>query len=328
MEKLDTGLVHSSVDQSSRGQWLRSSYSADVSVVIVNYNTRVMLERTLDTLLSSGQQSVMEIIVVDNASKDGSVEMVCQKFPQVICLANQQNRGHTGGSNQGMACAAGRYLFLLNSDTIILPKAVDILVRYLDTHPHVGAVAGKVLNVDGTIQGTIKSFPTPLAALFGRYSVLTRLFPRNPFSRRYLVYLDQDFTQPFTTDSASACALMARREVVQRAGPLDERYFLYWNDVDWCRGIWEAGYEVHCVPQSVIVHDEHKGGTRAGWKRILTSTLDFHRGAYRYYRKWHVTQAWSPRHLAVIAALTLRAMLVLATEQVRWIAQRKKKLSQ
>lgn len=319
---MNAGAV-SSVEPSGEQSWLRSSYCADVSVVIVNYNARAMLERTLDTLYGSGQRCSMEVIVVDNASADGSVEMVRARFPQVRCVANSQNLGGTRGNNMGMQMACGRYLCLLNNDTIIFDGAIDTLVRYLDEHPQVGAAGGKVLNIDGSIQGTVKSFPTPAAALFGRSSLLTRLFPWNPLSRRYLVYLDQDFSRPFAAGSVSSCAIVARREAVLKAGPMDPRYFVYWNDVDWCRSIWEVGYEVHCVPQSVIIHDEHKGGTQGSRKRSRASIIDFHRGAYIYYRKWHVPYRWHPRHLIAVAGLTARAGLMLGLEQVRWAMRRR-----
>src|SRR5262249_4294616 len=152
-----------------------------------------MLARTLETLFGSNQRSSLEVILVDNASYDGSVELVRERFPQVRLVVNRENAGLTRANNQGMELASGRYIFLLNNDTIILPDSVDALVRYLDAHPQVGAVGGKVLNIDGSIQGTVKAHPTPMAALFGRHSPLTRLFPNNRFSRRYLMYMGQSF---------------------------------------------------------------------------------------------------------------------------------------
>ena len=302
----------------ARRRWQLDAYSCDVSVVIVNYNARDMLDRTLRTLFESGQRSTLEVIVVDNASADGSTELVAKRYPQVRLVANPHNAGLTRANNQGMALATGRYLLLLNNDTIIRPDAIDALVRYLDAGRHVGAVGGKVLNLDGTIQGTVKAHPTPLAALFGRNSPLTRLFPNNRFSRRYLSYMSAGFDAPFAAGSVSLCAMLVRREALEAAGPIDERYFVYWCDVDWCKAIWESGYEVHCTPESVIVHDEHKGGTRASKKRSRAAIVDFHRGAYLYYAKWHLTQAWRPAHLATILALSARAALVIAAEEASW----------
>jgi N-acetylglucosaminyl-diphospho-decaprenol L-rhamnosyltransferase len=295
-----------------------SGYAADVSVVIVNYNARRMLERTLDTLFESRPRRSLEVIVVDNASKDGSVELVRGHYPQVRCVANERNLGYTRANNQGMALATGRYLLLLNNDTIVYPGAVDLLAGHLDAHPRVGAAGSKVLNIDGTVQGTIKNPPTAAAALFGRHSPLTRLFPRNRFSRRYLLYLEQDFAAPFPAGSVSTCALLVRREAIERAGPMDERFFVYWSDVDWCRAMWAAGFEVWCVPDSVIVHDEHKGGTRPGRRRTWATIKDFHRGAYVYYRKWHVRRPWHPNHAAAAAGLAGRAVVVLAAEHLYW----------
>ncbi len=301
--------------------WLLEQYTADVSIIIVSFNTREVVEGTIAALLASEQRSRMEVIVVDNHSHDGTVDMIRANFPSVVIAANPVNLGHSGGCNQGMRLAKGRHLFCLNSDTVMRSGALDTLVAYLDERPYVGAASPKVLNPDGSIQGTIKSFPTPAAALFGRYSVLTRLFPNNRWSRRYLSYLDRDFGPAFRCDSVSACAVMLSREALQKAGAFDERFFLYWNDVDLCKSIWKAGFEVHCVPSAAIVHDQHKGGTRAGLLRRFTSTIDFHKGAFRYYRKWHITGRWNPVALAAASALALRAGVSLAAEASRWLMQ-------
>ncbi len=307
--------------------WVLPSYSADVSVIIVNYNTREMLERTLDTLIRSEQGIQIEVVVIDNDSRDGSADMVRTKFPAVVCVANSVNLGHTGGCNQGMALARGRHLYLLNSDTMMRPRALGLLSDYLDSHSAVGAAAGKVLNPNGTIQGTVKSFPTPWAALFGRYSILTRLLPNNRYSRKYLAYRNQKFDRPFAAETVSACAIMVRREAIEKAGPMDTRYFLYWNDTDWCRAIWEAGFEIHVVPDAIVVHDQHKGGTRAGLKRCVKSAIDFHLGAYKYYRKWHIRSVWRPANFIAIAGLSARAAVVVAAELAGWVFGLQKKES-
>ncbi|NTU79344.1 MAG: glycosyltransferase family 2 protein [Chloroflexales bacterium] len=305
-------------------RWLRPRYSAEVSVVIVNFNARAMLDRTLKTLFTSGQRSTMEVLVIDNGSQDGSQALVAESYPQVRLVANERNLGLTRANNQGMELAEGRYILLLNNDTIISPDAVDALVRYLDQHPGVGAVGGKVLNIDGSIQGTVKAHPTPMAALFGRRSALTRLWPNNPFSRRYLTYMHVGFDAPFAAGSVSSCAMLVRREAIAGAGPIDERFFVYWSDVDWCRAIWEAGFEVHCTPESVIVHDEHKGGTHAGRKRSRAAIVDFHRGAYLYYSKWCVAAAWHPLHLAAMAGLAVRGALVMLLEDLLWARRQRR----
>jgi GT2 family glycosyltransferase len=301
----------------------RERRAPDVSVVMVNYNTRDMLERALRTLFESAPRVSLEVVVVDNASRDGTLEMLRDRFPQVRRVANTGNVGHAVGCNDGMAAASGRHVLLLDTDTIVHAGAVDTLAAYLDAHPGVGAVGPKVLNIDGTLQGTVKSLPTPMAALFGRHSPLTRLFPNNRFSRRYLVYLKEEPRRPFAAGSVSSCALMARREAIERAGPMDPRHFIYWDDVDWCRAIWASGYEVHYVPAATIVHDEHKGGSRAGRKQSLASIVAFHRGAYLYYRKWHVRSPWSPAHVLAVAGLTARALVVLGSEQARWLLRRR-----
>lgn len=301
-----------------RRSWVLPAYEVNVSAVIVNYNGRDLLKRTLETLGASGVTSTLEVIVVDNGSTDGSNEMVRSEFPSVRCIANESNLGLTRSNNQGMVAARGRYLYLPDNDIIVMPDTVDALARYLDDHPEAGAVGSKVLNVDGTLQGTMKSLPTPMSALFGRNSVLTRLFPRNRFSRRYLAYAEADLSQPFRIGSVARCSMMVRREAIERAGPMDERYFVYWSDVDWCRAISEAGFEVHCVPASVVIHDEHQGAKSGRRRRSRRAISDFHRGAYHYYRKWHVRRPWHPNHIVAVVGLTLRGSVVLVTEQVRW----------
>lgn len=301
---------------SPRGsRWILPEYAAEVSIIIVSFNTCDVLKRALRSICELPCESPVEVIVIDNASRDASAVMVRDEFPKVKCVANSKNLGHTGGCNQGIELARGRYLMLLNSDTILQPGALEQLADYLDRHPRVGAVGPKVLNLDGTIQGTVKRFPTPAAALFGRFSILTRWLPRNSLSRRYLVYLDEDFTRPFAVDSASAAALMVRREAIEAAGLLDPRFFLYWNDVDWCRSIWASGFEIHCVPQAVLHHEEHHGGSRGSALRRLKTLANFHLGAYHYYRKWHVRKFWHPNHLLAIIGLTLRAAAVITVDQ-------------
>lgn len=297
-------------------QWIRDHYGFDVSIIIVNYKARDMLRLCLETLRSTIARASVEVIIVDNDSGDGSVEMMRAEFPDVKCLAIPVNLGHSGGCNKGMEAASGRYLFLLNNDTQLKPGAIETLAAYLDKNPRIGAAAPKVLNADGTVQGTIKRFPTSAAAIAGRYSLLARLVPNNRLSRHYLIYLDEDFTEPFRVDSASAAALMVRREAIAVAGPLDERYFLYWNDVDWCRSFLTHGYEVHCVPDAVLVHDQHKGGTECNPTQSRRSAIDFHLGAYRYYRKWHIPSSFHPMNAIAIIGLASRAAMVIAVGEI------------
>ena len=294
-------------------------FEADVTVIIVNYKTPHVLQRGLESIFASRQQVRYEVIVIDNASGDHSAEMVRQKFPQVRCIANQENLGHTGGCNQGMKLAKGRFLFLLNSDTILPDSTLNILVRYLDLHLNVGAVAPRVMNVDGSVQGTVKRFPSPWAALFGRFSILTRLFPQNPWSQHYLLYSSQHSDEPFPVDTASGAALMVRREAITRAGMLDPQFFLYWNDVDWCRSIWQSGLEIHCVPASQLLHEEHHGGSRNGLRQRWKTVVNFHYGAYLYYRKWHIPHRWHPLNGIAIIGLTARDGLVMFAEQLQGV---------
>lgn len=290
----------------------------DCSAIIVTYNRRTMLERTIESLLASSPAIRLEVIVVDNRSTDGTAAMLDERFPAIKRIQNSTNVGLTRAVNQALAIATGRCIGLFDNDIIVQPGAIEAMVDYLDANPMVGAVGSKVLNPDGSIQGSVKAAPTPLAALFGRHALLTRLFPHNRLSRRYLIYLDHDFSESFAAGSVSACAMMLRRTAIERAGPMDERFFVYWSDVDWCRAIWSAGLAVHCLPKAVVIHDEHSGQVRQRRPRSWAAIRDFHLGSYRYFRKWYSPRHWHPFHGLALVGLAGRALLILATEHGGW----------
>src|ERR1700730_11640423 len=158
-----------------------------VSIIVPSFNTRQVLLRTLIAVRAALVDTTAEVIVVDNASADGSAEAVADLFPEVRVIRNQVNRGFAGAVNQGLAEAAGAYWLLLNSDTEVLPGFLEALIRYVVAHPKVAVAAPRLLNSDGTDQGTARSFPTPAAFFFGRKSPLTRLWPDNPWSAPYFV---------------------------------------------------------------------------------------------------------------------------------------------
>ena len=156
-------------------------------------------------------------------------------------------------------------------------------------------------------QGTARSFPTAAASIFGRRSFLTRLFPNNRWSRRYLSGREHPDTAPFEVDWVSGAAMMVRRDAIDRVGELDEKFFMHWEDADWCHRMKDAGYGVFCVPASRIVH--HEGGSRRGWPpRQLRA---FHEGAFRYYAKHHAPW-WSPLRYVAAAGLAARAAALIA----------------
>ena len=197
-------------------------------------------------------------------------------------------------------------LLLLNPDTLVTPGALDQMVDFLDSEPRAGAVGPKLLNPDGSDQGTARSFPTPAAAVFGRRSPVTRAFPRNRFSKRYLSGRDHAGSEPFEVDWLSGACLMVPRRVADQVGVLDEAYFMYWEDADWCRRIKLAGYSVHCVASSEVVHDE---GARRG--ASAQQVRWFHQSAYRYWAKHHASGPRAVLRPLAWGALQSRASAVV-----------------
>jgi GT2 family glycosyltransferase len=279
----------------------------DVSVITVSYECRELLRESLASLAAAAGPRAYEVIVVDNLSTDGVVEMLRREWTPVAVFEMGENAGFARANNRAIAAARGRYVFLLNPDTVALPGSIAALVDFLDTTPSAGVAAPRLLNTDLTDQGTARSFPTAVAAVFGRRSVMTKLFPRNRWSRRYLRGRSEQGMTPFEVDWVSGAAMMVRRETIQSVGTLDERFFMHWEDADWCHRIKDAGWSVYCVPAAQIVHRE--GGSRRGWPpRQLRA---FHEGAFRYYAKHHARHWWNPLRYVAAAGLGGRAAMLI-----------------
>ncbi|MBI5957016.1 MAG: glycosyltransferase family 2 protein [Chloroflexi bacterium] len=233
----------------------------DLSVVIVSYNTRELLRDCLRSVFRSedGGGSAerrgsthwpFEVWVVDNASTDGSAEMVRQEFPQAKLIANGENRGFAAASNQAIEQCSGRYVLLLNPDTIVLDDALGSLVRFMDAHPRVGVAGARLVNRDGSFQHSAFRFPTLWMSLFDFYSPNHRI-TNSRLNGRYPV---RDYDHPFPIDHPLGACLMVRRETIQQVGLLDERFFMYCEEVDWCLRIKRAGWEIYYVPEARVVH--------------------------------------------------------------------------
>jgi GT2 family glycosyltransferase len=286
---------------------------ADLSVLIVTYNSRAFVGECIDAVVTGVRRHTVEIVVADNASADGSADYVRAGFPGVDVIDIGRNAGFAVANNRAWKQSRGRHVVLLNGDAIVTPGALDILVEFLDEHPDAGVVAPQLLNPDGSDQGTARTFPTPAAAVFGRRSPLTRLFPRNRYSRRYLAGREHTGDEPFAVDWVSGACRMIPRRIVERVGPLDEGFFMHWEDADWCRRVKAAGFGVWCVPAARVVHAE--GGSRGGWPAV--QVRHFHRSAYRYYAKHHLTGARRVLRPVARAALTARASLIIGRDALR-----------
>ena len=233
----------------------------DLTVVVPSYNTRDLMEQTLRTVLEASAGLQVEVIVVDNASRDGSAEMVEQNFPEIELIRNERNLGFAAANNIAFRRSRGRYVLLLNSDTIVRPDTLGCLVQFLDDHPEAAAAGCKILNPDGTLQlESRRSFPTPMAAFY-KLSGLSRLFPDSRrFGRYNLTYLDEE--QVSQVDALSGSCMMVRRRVIDEVGPLDEDYFMYGEDIDWCYRMQQAGWKIYYVPDTEIIHFRGESGKK------------------------------------------------------------------
>jgi GT2 family glycosyltransferase len=287
-----------------------------VSVVIVNWNAGEALHACLGALFASEGGKSHQVILVDNASTDGSQTIPASAYPALEVIQNTQNLGFARAVNQGLRAARGQLVVVLNPDVILWPSAVSRLLQFMATHPEAGVAGPRLLDPDGTVQGSARRDPSAWTALFGRSAPLTHLFPNNPVSQRELPALSVEGHAPIEVDWLSGACLVARRTAWEQVGLLDERFFLFWEDADWCLRFRQAGWGVYYVPAACGVH--FVGVSRAG--RRLGSILDFHVSAYRYYRKHRLPSAVHP--LTMLVGTGLLVSLTLRSVQALWPRRR------
>lgn len=222
----------------------------DLSIVIVNWNTREMLRDCLNSVFAGLDSLRAEVWVVDNASEDGSPEMVAEDFPQVKLIRNTENRGFAAANNQALALAQGRHVLLLNSDTLVLGSVLPASVAWLDANPEVGVMGCRVLNTDHSLQKTCSMFPS-LLNLSLQAAGLTRL-PGRFFDRYRMERWDRRCERD--VDVVSGCYMLVRRDAMEQVGLLDEDFFFYGEETDWCRRFAQAGWRLTFAPVGEIVH--------------------------------------------------------------------------
>ena len=224
----------------------------DVSVVIASWNAKRHLLDCLRSIEADDGSVSIETIVVDNASSDGSPEAVQEEFSRATLIRNPVNLGFARANNIGIERASGRYVCLMNSDVLVRPGTLGLLVEFMDSRPAVGLAGPRVLNPDGSLQPSCRTFPG-FANSLSRAFAVHRLLPRSPrFGGEMMTYWRHDAER--SVDAVSGCFCLARREALRDVGPLDERFFLYSEDVDWCMRVHEAGWDVRFCPEAEAVH--------------------------------------------------------------------------
>ena len=243
----------------------------DISVIIVNYNNSKLLEECLKSLYTSTHKASLEVIVIDNASSDDSVHMVKTLFPEVKVIENKQNLGFIKATNQGLRIYSGRYALLLNDDTAVKDGAIDKMLKFMNKNPKAGACGPKLLNKDGTIQR--------------QGSLLGKRFWLAP--------------QPKEIGFLVGACLMVRRETIDKVGILDENFFFYTDDLDWCKRIKKAGWKIYFLPEPEVIHYKGWSSTRVFNKRLFVEGF---RGGLYFCRK----------HYGLIAYIIYRLLLLIS----------------
>jgi hypothetical protein len=253
-----------------------------LSIVIVNYNVKNLLKKCLESIFKYQKDIEFEVIVIDNSSKDHSQEMLQRDFPQIKLIENKRNLGFSRACNQGIKESQARYILLLNPDTELTPGGFKKMMDFMDSKPGIGICGPKMVNEEGKLQFSCRSLPSYLTAISSSQSILNRIFPYNFLSKKYLLK-NQDHSQISEVDWVSGSCLLAKREMLEKEGLLDERFYMYVEDVDLCFRAKKLGFSVFYFPQVVVVH--HIG--KSTQKRKFTMLLEHHRSMYYFYRKHH-----------------------------------------
>lgn len=258
----------------------------DVSIIIVSFNTKDLLRACL------AQVAAGEIIVVDNGSVDGSVEMVKKEFPNIVLIANSENRGFAAANNQGLKRARGRYLLLLNSDTEAPQGSVEEVVRFMDEHPDIGVVGAKLMLPNGTMDPAChRGFPTPWAAV--TYSTgFEKALPRSRFFGEYHQGY-KNMNEPHEIDSPSGAFYFLRREVYESVGSLDEDYFMYGEDLDWSYRIKQKGWKIYFYPRVTVLHRKKQSGRASGDPVLRKKTQQYFYETMKLFYKKHYAHRYS-----------------------------------
>lgn len=255
----------------------------EISIIITNYKTRGLLKQCLKGIYLFPPSVPFEIIVVDNNSGDGSVELVKEQFPQVKLIASDQNLGFHKGNNLGIKESSGKYVVILNTDIAFLDNSLDKMYQFMEAHPESALMGPKLKNPDGSIQLSCMKFPGPMVPIYRR-TFLGNL----PFAKKAIDdYLMVDFKHDEirTVDWILGACIMVRREAIDKVGPMDEYLFLYFGDVAWCNKFWQSGYKVYYFADTNIIHYHKRESAQSGIfsKIFWIHIIDW----IKYLKKYH-----------------------------------------
>lgn len=280
----------------------------NVSIIIVNWNTEALLRDCLRSVYGQIPEADCEVIVVDNASTDGSREMIRNDFPEVVLIENAANRGFAAANNQGIAVAKGRYVLLLNSDTVVLDNCIANIISFADARRRAGVIGCRVLNSDRTLQRTCFMFPSILN-LFLSSTYLYKIFPTSRFfGRELMTWWDANDVRE--VDIVKGCFMLIRREAIEEVGGLDENFFMYAEETDWCYRFKKCGWEVMFAPVGEIIHYGGQSTTQIPVAMIVQLRLSILKFIRKHYgRRSHVIARFL---VALFFAIRLPVWLAMA----------------
>lgn len=281
-----------------------------VDIIIINWNTKDLLERLLNSIRQSTGFDDIHCVVADNGSVDGSAEMVRMRFPEVEVLDNNVNLGYGVAANAAIENTQGEFIFLLNSDTEVYEDTIDKLVSFMNQHIKAGAAGPKLLNTDGSLQYSCRRFPNLWMGTF--HALLGLVWKSNPYTRAYKME-DWDHMTLNIVDWISGAAMFLRRQAIEEIGLFDERYFMYVEDVDLCWRLKKAGWQVFYYPSAQVLHHIAKSSE----KRTARMIAEHHRSVYKFYRSQSRTK-WSLLYAPfVIVGLMVRALVVIIGNRMK-----------
>jgi len=281
-----------------------------IDIVIVNYKSTHYLLKSLKSVYDSIRDIPVRVFVYDNDSRNG-VDRVSTAFPRVILTKNLLNIGFGRAVNKCIKQGTAPYVLILNPDTIIKDGFFGSILQYIENNPDIGIVGPKVLNTDGSLQGSARAFLKPWMAFFGRNSLLTKWFPNNRISRKSILSTKSDGRTPMFVDWLSGACMLIRRKAIDDVGLFDEQFFMYWEDVDLCKRMWDYGWKVAYFPKASIVH--HVGGSSQN--RPLQSIIEFHRSSYKIISKYKITPFYITNSFIIIC-LSLRACIMILVNRM------------
>ncbi|MFA4871575.1 MAG: glycosyltransferase family 2 protein [Patescibacteria group bacterium] len=251
-----------------------------ISIIIISWQVKELLRKCLESIYKNQGGLSLEIFVVDNASADGSVEMIKNEFSWVRPMSNEKNLGFARANNQAIKLATGDYILLLNPDTELLPGALGGCLEFMASSKDCGIMGGQILNPDGTIQPSVRKFPTfwPIFLLFLK---IPKIFKNIKSIDNYLA-VDFDYSQAQEVDQVMGAFMFIRKEVFAKIGQLDDDFFLWFEEVDFCRRCWRAGFKILYNPRVKIIH---YGGQSFNQQKIISRQFLFFKSAWHYFRK-------------------------------------------